>query len=156
MTAWPPPTYKIEADLRAPLEYVYRWCTDFRSDDARITGEDYERRIISRSRRKIVLEDLWWESDGWRWRRSEIALHPPDRWFSVSLGNVRDAEIDYRLSALSDGATRLTLTMRRRPTRRFPQQPSKRSFEAGLRADWKGFARALEADYRTSRRKRGR
>lgn len=154
MARWPPPVYRAEAIFRAPLAFAYRWCTDFRPDDARLIGEKYERRILRRARRRVLFEDLWWEADGWRWRRSDVSLNPPDRWVAESLGNVREARLEYRLTALSDDRTRFELTMHRRPTARSPRQPPKAELEGELHEMWRDYGRALERAYRASRRER--
>jgi hypothetical protein len=152
--AWPNPRYSVRLALRVPLGYAYRWCTDFRPDDALREGMAFERRILRRSARRVVFEDLWWKPDGWRWRRHEVTLFPPDRWHSDSVGNERDAANDYCLTAVSDDRTRLEIRVRRRPASRAPAQPSKRSFEAELLKEWRGFARALEMDFAAVSRRR--
>lgn len=156
MPSWPPPVYEITAEFRAPIGYVFRWCTDYRTDDARRDGERYERRILARSSRRVVFEDLWSERDGWRWRRYDVSLFPPRRWRADTVGNVRDATIDYRLYALPDGGTRLRLRMRRRPGPRLARQPPKAELEAELVRLWGRLGRSLESDYRRSTRRRGR
>jgi hypothetical protein len=144
---WPPPRYRIQLDFRAPVDFVYHWCTDYRIDDAGRQGERYERRILSRSTRRVVFEDLWWEPDGWRWRRHDVRLFPPDHWRTSSIGNEREAQNDYHLIQLDDRSTRLKITIRRRPGMRQPLQVPKRVLERNLRKEWAGFARALEADF---------
>jgi hypothetical protein len=151
---WPPPRYQIQAVFHAPLDFVYHWCTDYGSEDARLAGEEYERRVLHRSSRRVVFEDLWWEPDGWRWRRSDVALRPPDRWEALSLGNVRVARIEYHLSPLSGNRTRLELRMRRKPGVRQGKQAPKKAMERELRRMWRHFGKALEEDYRHSRLKR--
>lgn len=151
MERWPPPVYVTQVEIRAPRAFAYRWCTDFRANDAALIGESYERRVLERSKHRVVYEDLWWESAGWRWRRNIIALDPPNGWHAVSLGNVRTAEIDYRLEERGPDRTRFTLEMRRRPGLVDPRQPSKAELERELSQMWRDFGRALEADYRRSR-----
>jgi hypothetical protein len=152
MAGFPPPIYEMSVEFRAPLSYVYRWCTNYTPKDARLAGDDYERRIISRSPRRVLFEDLWWEPDGWRWRRSDVSLKPPALWVAVSMGNVREARIEYRLSAVSKLRTRLDIRMRRRPGLRAPRQPPKRELEAEINQMWRKFARSLETDYRRTHR----
>ncbi|MFZ0892056.1 MAG: hypothetical protein WB778_09810 [Thermoplasmata archaeon] len=151
MERWPPPRYQIQIDFHAPLDFVYRWCTDYGSDDARRSGDEYERRVVQRTSRRVVIEDLWWESDGWRWRRSEVMLRPPNRWEAMSFGNVRDARIEYHLTALSPDRTRLNLRMRRRPGVRNRKQAPKKAMEEELRHMWGKFGKSLEKDYQRSR-----
>ena len=154
MAPWPPPIYRVRQEFDAPLGFVYRWCTDYRRDDAARAGEHYERRILARTAREVIYEDLWSEKDGWRWRRYRVALSPPARWHADSVGNVRDASIDYRLTELPDGRTALDLELRRRPvSERFPQ-PSRRAMEAELRSLWGNYAAALEKEFRGRRRRR--
>lgn len=151
MPRWPAPEYRSRTEFRAPVPFVFRWCTDYRPGDDRLAGETYERRVISRTARRVVYEDLWWGHDGWRWRRNEVSLHPPNRWHARSIGNIRDADLDYRLTALPGERTRLDLRMRRRPGVRQPRQPAKRELEAELRRLWENYRRALESDYRKAR-----
>lgn len=155
MTAWPPPVYEFEAEFDAPLSFVYRWCTDYSPKDGALSGEGYERRILRRTSRRVVVEDLWWASDGWHWRRSEVTLRPPRGWHADSFGNVRDAQIDYRLTKLPDERTHLFIRMHRRPGFRSKGQPPKKAFERDVEAMWKRLGTHLEKDYRASRRSRG-
>jgi hypothetical protein len=156
MPRWPPPTYRMEIDLHAPLPFVYRWCTDYRADDAGRAGDRYERWVIERSAKRVVFEDLWAEKDGWRWRRYVVTLNGPRSWHADSVANYRDASIDYRLTERPEGRTRLELTVKRRPVPPGAPQPGKKEFESDLRRMWLHFRRALEADYKSSRVKRRR
>lgn len=151
MTRWPDPEYRISTVLRVPITFAYRWCTDFRSDDARREGERYERRILERSARRVVYEDLESTPTGWRWARHTVLLQPPNRWHSDSVGNYRDARLDYALTALGPERTRFTLTWRRRPSALAGRPPSRASVETSTLAAWRQFARAMERDYRAAR-----
>ncbi|HEV2449847.1 MAG TPA: hypothetical protein VGU43_05515 [Thermoplasmata archaeon] len=149
---WPAPEYRIHYELPAPIGFAYRWCTDYRTDDGRRAGEPYQRKVIRRDRRSVLFEDLWWEPDGWRWRRTEVSLRPPNGWVAHSTGNIRDAEITYRLRPLPNGHSELDLRMRRRPSVWHPTQPRKAPFERDLRRLWRSLARALGREYaKTSR-----
>lgn len=156
MPRWPPPRYRIRVEFAAPLPFVFRWCTDYGPEDGALAGETYERRVLRRGHREILFEDLWWEKDGWRWRRTRVTLLPPDRWHADSTGNVRDARIGYRLTELPGRRTRLDLEMRRRPTSLHPKQPSRSVLEAELRELWAHYARALNRDFRRSAASRRR
>ncbi|MCI4337871.1 MAG: hypothetical protein L3J72_01005 [Thermoplasmata archaeon] len=138
----------------APLPYVYRWCTDFGADDGERADESYERRVLRQSSREVLFEDAWWTDTGWRWRRTLVALRPPDGWSADSTGNVRDAKIDYRLRTLASGGTELEIRMRRRPSLWHTEQPTRQRFESELRGLWSAFRKSLAADY--ARTKAGR
>lgn len=144
-----PRVYGIRIAFRAPLPFVYRWCTDYRPFDGRLAGDPYDRRILSRSRRRVVLEDLWWEPGGWGWRHTDVSLRPLQGWHADSVGNVRTALIDYRLRALPGDRTELEIRMRRWPTALHPKQPVKRVFEDYLRSMWGNLGRQLEREYRS-------
>jgi hypothetical protein len=148
MTKWPGPEYRITTELPVPLAFAFRWCTDFRPDDAGREGERYERRILERSARKVTYEDLEWAPDGWWWTRHVVTLKPPNRWHSDSVGNHRDARLDYMLTALGPQRTRFTLTWRRRPSGVGGRPPSRKNIEANTLNAWRLFAKAMLRDYR--------
>jgi hypothetical protein len=150
--SWPGPTYRVTATFGAPLEFVYRWCTDYTADDARHEGEQYERRILRRNSRQVVYEDLESSQDGWFWSRHVVQLTPPDRWHSDSVGSHRAYSLDYRLRRLPGDRTELTLTARRRPYGIGGKNPGKAKWERSVATSWKHFGRALERDYRKSRK----
>ena len=151
--SWPPPQYEVKARFRAPLEFVYRWCTDYTPDDARYEGEKYERRILSRSRRAVVYEDLERLKDGWFWTHHVVRLMPPNRWHSDSVGSHRSYWLDYRLARLPDDGTELTLRARRRPSGIGGPNPAKAKWEKDVASTWRRFGRVLERDYRKSLRR---
>jgi len=148
---WPAPTYEVRCEFDAPLEFVYRWCTDYTPEDARYESEEYERRILRRSRGEVVYEDLEETARGWVWSRHVVRLMPPSRWHSDSVGSHRSASLDYRLSRLPGGRTRLVLKVRRRPTPIGGKNPSKSQWERYVSLSWARFRRALERDYRKTR-----
>jgi hypothetical protein len=151
VTRWPAPEYRIEMEFDVPRDFAFAWCTDYRPDDARRAGDRYERRIVERAPNRVVVEDLWWQREGWGWRRSHIALSPPGHWRADSYGSFRDARIDYRLTPLPGDRTRFVLTMRRRPSGGHPTQPTKKALESELVFMWTRFGRAMAKDYRAAR-----
>jgi hypothetical protein len=153
MRKWPGPEYRVSTVIRVPLAFAFRWCTDFRPDDAAREGESYARKIIERSPRRVVYEDLESLPSGWRWARHVVHLKPPNAWHSDSVGNYRQSSLDYRLTALGPRRTRLELTWRRRPFVLGGAPPSKKSLERGTLTAWRRFARAMEHDYRSARRR---
>ena len=149
---WPGPLYHISAIFDAPLPFVFGWCTDFQPRDNELEKEEYSRKIIERSSKRVVYEDVFEAADGWRWARHVVTLRPPDGWHSESVGNYRDASLDYALTPLSTGGTRLDLRWRRRPTGLARRRPSKAEIERSSTAGWKNYAKELEKDYRNSTR----
>jgi hypothetical protein len=154
--SWPGPVYKVQADFRAPLDFAYRWCTDYDPGDAALEKEEYRRRVLQRSPRQVVYEDLEDTKDGWMWARHTVRLLPPNHWISNSVGSHREYLLDYRLSKLPNGKTRLTLTGHRRPAGVGGKNPSKAQWERNVRKLWSNFGRALERDYQKSTKARAR
>ena len=148
--------YEVRAAFSAPLDFVFRWCTDYRSNDAQYEGADYERRILQRSRHRVVFENLEDSNGGWVWSRYDVRLSPPDRWHAESIGNQRRLSLDYRLSRLSDTRTALVLHGRRVPYGVGERNPPKREWEGAVGGLWRNLARALERDYRRARLRRTR
>jgi hypothetical protein len=151
---WPGPRYQVRAKFRAPVSFVYRWCTDYTPGDARLEGEKFQRRILRRTEREVVYEDLEDTEDGWFWSRHVVRLLPPNRWHSDSVGSHRAYSLDYRLTKLPGDQTQLTLTARRSPYGVGGKNPSKSKWVRSVAKSWKSFGRFLERDYRNSRSKR--
>ena len=146
-------TCEVRATFRAPLAYVYRWCTDYAPDDGRRAEENYVRRILERSDRRVVLEDLEDTEHGWVWKRSTVTLDPPRHWHAESDGNYRYFSLDYRLRALPGGVTELTLRGKRTATALGGENPTRARLEAGLRTLWTHLGRSLEREYRADMRR---
>ncbi len=150
---WVGPEYRIRVSFRVPLDFAFAWCTDYTPEDARLEGESYRRKVVERTPRSVVFEDLEESDDGWVWSREVVSLHPPNRWHMDGIGNRRDVTADYVLSPRPDGRTLLDLRWRRRPNVPEAKKLTKAEREAsGMRA-WKRFGAAMERDYRQSRRR---
>jgi len=152
MPRWPPPTYRFNTEFDVPASFAFRWCTDYRPDDGERSPEHFERRILRRTRREIVFEDLWPEGRGWGWRHTRVTLRPPYRWHADSFGSAREASLDYRVAELEGGRTRFELVVHRRPSPVQPDQPSHAAFEEELRTLWGHYGRAMRRDFRRSKR----
>ncbi len=136
------------------MSFVLRWCTDYSPEDSRLEGEKFRRQILERSRGRVVYEDLDATSGGWMWSRWTVTIRPPGRWHGKAVGNYRGWDVDYRLKPLPGDRTQLTLRGRRTPLLLGAKNPPKAELERELGDSWKKFGRALEADYRKSRRAR--
>ncbi len=146
---WPGPTYRVRVEFDAPLDFVYRWCTDYTPEDAKYEGESFQRRILRRSRREVIYENLDEVGRGWWWSRYVVRLMPPRRWHADSIGSHRSVRLDYLLSRLPGDRTQLILTARRRPTIAGPRNPSKAEWEREVGGSWQKLRRSLERDFRS-------
>jgi len=150
-------TVRLSFEIRAPLRYVYEWCTDFRSDDGRFSsrrpGPVY--RVIRISPRRVlrvriapgpgpdpaIAVDL-------------VRLNPPRSWHLDQIDEADRQSLDYRLSRVGRGRTRLLLLVTERWVT--PEFPTREELRARVRRTWSRFIAALEADYRAGRSARGR
>jgi len=144
---WKGPEYHVTVSFRAPLDFVFAWCTDYTPEDAKLENESYERKIIERTPRQVIFEDLEESKDGWNWGRDVVSLHPPNRWHMEGVGNKRDVVADYQLSHLLDDRTRLDLRWKREPKVAETKPLTKAQREASGKRAWESFAKALERDY---------
>jgi hypothetical protein len=145
--------YHVRAQFRAPIGFVFDWCTDFARDDAAREKDRYVRKIVSRSDHRVVFEDLVDSPKGWNWARHDVSLYPPNRWHSESIGSHRTTSLEYVLTRLGPERTRLDLSWRRWPTALGSRIP-RAKLERAVTKSWKNFARALEKDYRKQGRRR--
>jgi hypothetical protein len=151
---WVGHEYRISVSFRVPLAFAFAWCTDYTPEDAKLEGDSYQRKIVERTPRRVVFEDLEDTKAGWVWSREVVTLRPPNRWHMDGVGNHRDVMADYALSPLPDGGTRLDLRWRRRPLDPAAGKLTKAQREANALRAWKRFAVAMERDYKRSRRRR--
>lgn len=147
-SSWPGPEYHVTTTFRAPVGFSFAWCTDFSPQDSKLEGEEYTRRIIERSPRRVVYEDLEDADGGWAWARYVVTLRPPSQWHMESVGTRRQVVADYWLRPLPNGGTHFELRFRRRPGILPFRRRGKREFDAELTRIWRRFARALERDFR--------
>jgi hypothetical protein len=150
----PVSVYEIRRTFRAPLDFAYAWCTDYTTEDRQLEGEadTATRQILRKTRTTVVYEDLDATPDGWKWSRQTVTLRPPDAWRATAVGNHRTWDLEYRLRALPDGRTEFWMRGRRRATEIGGRNPPKRVLEKELFDMWGHLGRAMERDYRRSRR----
>ncbi len=141
---------RVKVAFRVPIDFAFTWCTDYTPEDAALEGESYARKVVERTPRRVVFEDLEETDSGWVWSRDVVSLRPPNRWHMDGVGNRRDVTADYVLTSLPDGRTQLELRWWRQPKppgKKIPRaQREKETTEA-----WEKFSKAMEEDYRRTR-----
>lgn len=95
--------YHVSLEIRVPLPFAFEWCTDYTPEDGKYAGEDRSiglvRRIIERTPRRVIFENLYNEGKGWGWERHVVRLKPPRAWHSDGIGSSFESHLDYRLTA---------------------------------------------------------
>ncbi|MDA4135024.1 MAG: hypothetical protein OK441_05595 [Thaumarchaeota archaeon] len=99
-------TYQLRRTFNAPIDFVFDWCTDFREDDGKMTGSKTKRRILERTKKRIIWTVNYTESGKPREGLRVVWLSPPDSWHLDTCGDYREVG-DYKLTALGKGKTRL-------------------------------------------------
>ncbi|MGI0052708.1 MAG: hypothetical protein ACRECR_00400 [Thermoplasmata archaeon] len=133
------------------MEFVFSWCTDYQPDDGTRAKEDYVRRILERTARRVLHEDLESRTTGWLWKRYEVTLDPPGHWHAEPMGNHRDFSLDYRLRSLPERRTEFRSDGIRTAKPLGGPDPSKAAMHRELLQLWGNLGSALEAEHRAGR-----
>ena len=142
-------TFGLTIRFNAPLGYTYRWCTDYRVDDYKISGESSRRHIMEASSRKYAWV-AYTEGGG---KRSEkiriVTLSPPDSWHLDGYGEEYNIDGDYVLKRL--GPKKTELKMKFRMNYKTVPPETREEFLSDLEEEWEKYRKALEKDYAAGR-----
>jgi len=135
--------------IRAPLHFVYTWCTDYRDTDPRITGSKSKRKILLKTRRRVIYVVSYRNRGKTRSAVDVITLHPPRAWHLDFVGDEDDETGDYILSSLGPRKTRLDMTFTERY--KVGNSPSKAQDTRHVHEIWDKYVVALEKEYARKR-----
>ena len=133
--------------IRAPLRDVYRWCTDYREDDDRLTNDiyHYRARIVLREPRRLVRVITTPGRDPNRNTDVEIiTLSPPDRWRLEKMSVTDDESASYRLRRLGPARTSLGIVIHRRW--KVARIPDRRRYRRLFNRVWDRYVALIESD----------
>jgi len=138
-------TYRVSKTFNAPLGFVYRWCTDYREDDLKMIGSSNRRKIIERSKSRVVWRVIG-KNGGKGYEGVRVVwLKPPNSWHLDTCGDKREVG-EYGLTRL--GKTRTRLDMKFEVTYDdLSKVESRKSWEADARSEWDTYGKHLEGDY---------
>jgi hypothetical protein len=138
-------TYHVSKIVNAPLKFVFNWCTDFREDDNQITGSRTQRKIMQKTRRRVIYVSTY-ERDGETVSGVNIVtLRPPRAWYLEYVGEEEDEIGRYRLRRLSPRRTRLDMTFTERY--KVDNAPTKEEDKKHTEQMWSKYVAALENDF---------
>lgn len=145
-------TYRHSRVFAAPIKFVYSWCTDYSSEDSKITRSKFPRIILVKSKRRAVYASYKSGSDGKpKLAVRIVTLHPKTFSWHLDYFAEEDLEVgEYKLRRLSPNSTRLEMVLKN--TWKEGTSPTKKEFEQSTKEVWDKYAPALEDDYRKSQR----
>lgn len=141
-------TYRVSKTFRAPLRFVYSWCTDYQEDDMEMAGSTRKRHILEKTKEMVL-----WRIEGKGVKKGFdpiriVWLHPPNSWHLVSCGDETEVG-DYRLTPLGKARTRLDMTFRA-TYYGTKEIVSAKAYRRSALDHWDGYGRQLERDYKAS------
>lgn len=140
-------SYTITMKIKAPLDYAFKWCTDFDEGDTKITQSDSNRVLIEKKTDRVIYVMLAENDGNTRGRAYIVRLKPPNSWNMKAYGNGSDSTGEYKLTRISPDLTKLTVTF----AHNFydvAAMPAKSKKKLDSQATWNKYISALETDYR--------
>lgn len=146
----------VSRTIRAPLRFVYDWCTDYReSDPKKLFGSKSKRKILVKDKNRVIYVQDYSSRDKPTSALEVITLHPPNIWHLDStvvsitgsrLIGVESYEVgDYTLTPLGPRKTRLV--MKFIENYEISKAPTKTQDVALTHRVWDKIVPALERDY---------
>jgi hypothetical protein len=131
--------------IRAPIRFVFDWCTDYRESDPKITGTKSRRKILSRKENRVVYLSQYRMHGKPRSAVIVVTLYPHEAWHLDFIGDDDEEVGEYVLKRLGPRKTRLDMTFLERYTMR--GAPSKTQDIKATHEVWDKYVAALERDY---------
>lgn len=138
-------TYRVSKVFNAPLKFVYDWCTDFREDDNKITASKTERRVLQKTKQRVIYISTYRRKRRLKNGVNIVTLRPPKAWDLDYVGEEEDEKGAYRLTALGAKKTRLDMTFRE--SYKIRGAPTKEEDAKHANEIWNKYAAGLERDY---------
>jgi hypothetical protein len=137
--------YEVSVTFDAPIDYVYKWCTDYREYDGELRHDAFKRNVVDRSNNRVVFIDHTNPGGPDDKEKVRIITLKRNAWSMSGFDEGANITGMYKLQSLGKNKTKLklnyTLTFKtRRPV-------SKKEMAAMDTRDWNYFKAALESDY---------
>ncbi|MGB6501370.1 MAG: hypothetical protein WBG19_08240 [Thermoplasmata archaeon] len=140
--------------VHAPLRFVFRWCTDYRDDDDRITDSIYHYRakiVLRESARVVRIITVPGRDRNRNTDVEVISLRPPAGWRLDKFSVTDDETGWYRLTRKGRALTSIDMRFRRRWKAGKP--PDQKRYRALFDRVWDRYVEVMEAEYRHQLRK---
>ncbi len=138
---------RVTKTIRAPIKYVYEWCTDFRSDDGKFSRSKTRVKVIHVGSDRVVrIRVRVTPIESPAVAVELVRLIPPDAWHKETIDETDLDAVDYKLARLGSGRTRVTLSLTERWMTR--KHPTRSQWVRNGNKYWDNLVAALEEDYR--------
>jgi hypothetical protein len=138
--------FRVSKTINAPISYVYNWCTDFREDDPKITGSNSERKILHKSKKKVIYAQLYEGSDGKQKVAINIVSLNPRSWHLDYFGQEDDETGEYKLTSLGKNKTKLDMIFKEK-WKDIAKIPSVKEQIDSTEKVWNKYVAELEKEY---------
>jgi hypothetical protein len=137
--------FRFSKTINAPLRFVYRWCTDYRETDPKITGSKSKRRILLKTKHRAIYLSTYTSNCELRSIVNVVTLHPARAWHLDGIGDEIDEKVDYAIKKLGPRKTRLDIEF----TGHYKtyEAPTKTQDARELSGVWDKYVAALEKEY---------
>jgi len=140
---------KVSKTINAPLRYVYDWCTDYRETDPQITGSKSQRRVLQKTKKRVIYVQIYEGADGKEKVAVDIVtLKPPTSWHLDYFGEEDDEIGEYRLKKSGEGKTRLDMVFKER-WKDIAKIPSIEEQIRSTNEVWDKYIASLEKEYKS-------
>jgi hypothetical protein len=141
--------YKLSETFDAPVDYVFKWCTDFREDDNKLIGSKTQRTILEKTPERVIWRVRYKDGKGFAEGVRAVWLSPPNAWHLDTCGDGREVG-DYKLKALGKSKTRLDMKFVVTYDGK-DEVEDRDEWEKDGQKEWKIFRKALEADFKAGK-----
>ena len=138
---------RVSKTIKAPIRYVYNWCTDYSETDPKLTGSSRKRVIIEKTSKHAVYVSLSDEGDG----ESQISVYlvklkPPNAWHLDMYSPYRSETAEYKLKPLPKSKTQINIVFKNN-WKNLEKIESGMEQEKRLNGLWDKYVKALEEEY---------
>jgi len=143
---------RVSKTINAPYHYVYDWCTDFREDDGKITGSKSQRKILEKTKKRVIYVQIYKGGDGKQKVAANIVtLRPPNSWHLDFFGEEDDETGEYVVKDLGKDKTRLDMVFKEN-WKNIVKIPSIEEQTKQTNKVWDKYVKALEKDYNSEKK----
>jgi len=138
---------RVSKTINAPPKYVYEWCTDFREDDGKITGSKSQRKILEKTKKRVIYVQTYKGADGeQKVAVNIVTLRPPNSWHLDYFGEEDDETGDYVVKSLGKDKAKLDMVFKEK-WKDMAKIPSIEEQTKQTNKVWDKYVEALEKDY---------